>query len=500
MGPIQSIQDLISLIKRRLPVILTVLAIGLLGALYLAVTSPRVYEAVSVIQIEAPAIADSTNDAGLPAARRVQLIEQRLMVRANVLEMIQRHQLYIGLPLSENEKIALFRGSTRIESVQATGRDPSSGASLVAIVITVQAETAQKAADLANDFADSIIGQDEANRETRVHETREFLMAEERRMERELDAHGRRMADYNTQNEDALPSAQEYIQQELTQLADQEAALDREIMSLDRERLAIQAADGLADGRPVSSLAQQLRAAELELAQARRTFDPDHPEIARLEENIRRLSQGGVSEPSRIVHEQVQLIDTQLQQLRQQQAQVTARQTEIERARARTPEVRREVEQMTREQMRLQDRYAETSRRLAEVEMLQSLQENNQVERFVVLERAVPPEYPALSGRKKSAVLGGFVAIVMAGGLAFLLDLRRPVLRSSSQFIAATGLRPVMELAYVPGESDTQAQRRERLYLIGLGVVTLIAMVWLVGYLPGVPSPGVVGPMGSGGA
>lgn len=500
MGPIQSIDDLISLIKRRLPVILTVLAIGFLGAIYLAVTSPRVYEAVSVIQIEAPAVVDSTSDAGVPAARRVQLIEQRLMVRTNVIEMIQRHRLYVGLPLSENEKIALFRNSTRIESVQATGRDPTSGASLVAIVITVQAETAQKAADLANDFADSIIGQDTANRETRVHETQEFLLGEQRRIERELDAHGRRIADYNSQNEDALPSSQEYIQQELTQLADQEAALDRETMSLDRERLAIQAADGTAEGRPVSSLAQQLRAAELELAQARRTFAAGHPEIARLEESIRRLSAGGSSEPSRIVHEQVTLIDAQLQQLRLQVEQISARQKEIERARARTPEVRREVEQMTREQMRLQDRYAETSRRLAEVEMLQSLQENNQVERFVVLERAVPPEYPALSGRKKSAVLGGFVSLLMAGGLAFLMDMRKPVLRSSSQFIAATGLRPVIELAYVPTEHDAAAARKTRLYLIVVGVVTLLATIWLMGYLPGVPSPGVVGPMGSGSA
>ncbi|MDF3606757.1 lipopolysaccharide biosynthesis protein [Paracoccus sp. DMF-8] len=478
---------------------MTILAIGILGALYLAVTSPRVYEAVAVIQIEAPAIVDSTNDAGLPAARRVQLIEQRLMVRANVLDVIERHQLYVGLPLSENAKIALFRGSTRIESVQATGRDPTSGASLVAIVISVQAETAQKAADLANDFADSIIGQDEASREARVQETREFLLAEERRIERELDAHGRRMADYNTQNEDALPSAQEYIQQELTQLAEQEAALDREIMSLDRERLAVRAGDGMGLGRTVSSLAQQLRVAELELAQARRTFSADHPEIARLEANISRLSEGGVSEPSGIV-QQVQLIDTQLQQLRQQIAQISARQGEIERARARTPEVRREVEQMTREQMRLQDRYAETSRRLAEVEMLQSLQENNQVERFVVLERAVPPEYPALSGRKKSALLGGLVTLMIAGGVALLLDLRQPVLRSSSQFIAATGLRPVVELAYVPDEKDLLTTRITWYYLACLTVATLIAMVWLAGYLPGVPSPGVVGPMGSGGA
>lgn len=497
MGPIQSLEDLFSMLRRRLPVVVTLMALGLLGALYLAVTSPRVYEAISVIQVEAPAIVDPESDAGIPAARRVQLIEQRLMVRSNLLEIIDRHQLYTTLPLSPNEKIALLRQSTRIESVAATGRDPASGASMAAIIITVRAETAQKAADLANDFTDSIIGQDEAGREVRIHETREFLLSEERRIARELDEQGRKIAEYNAQNEDSLPSSQEFLQSELTQLAEQETTLDRDIMSLDRERLAIQAADNLAEGRPISSLAQQLRAAELELAQARRTFAPDHPEISRLEESIRRLSQGGVSEPSRLVHEQVLLIDAQLQQLRVQKTDISRRQTEIEAARARIPQVQREVEQVTRELLRLQDRYAEASRRLAEVEMMQSLQENNQVERFVVLERAIAPEYPVLSDRKKSAVLGSFVAIVMGLGVAFLMELREPVLRSSHQFMAATGLRPVMELSYVPTESDMNAKHRRRIYLAIVGVLTVLVAIWLLGQLPGVPSPGVVGPMGA---
>lgn len=498
MGPIQSIEDLISIMRRRLPVIATVLAIGLLWALYLAVTSPRVYGAISVIQVEAPAIADPQGDGGIPAPRRVQLIEQRIMARANLRDMINRLELYTDLPMPMNDKINVLRSSIRIESIAATGRDSGvGGSSLAAIMITVQAESADKAANLANDLADSIIGQDENNRQLRIQETREFLLTEEQRLERELDAQGRRIAEYNADHEGSLPSMQEFVQQELTQLGDQQATLDREIMSLDRERLAIQAADRSTEGRPMSSLAQQLRAAELELAQAKRTFDPDHPEIARLEDNIRRLSQGGTTEPSRLIHEQVLLIDAQLQQLRVEKETLTKRQSEIEVARGQVSQVRRELEQLVREQQRLQDRYAETSRRLAEVEMLQSLQENNQVERLVVLERAIPPDYPALSGRKKSAVLGGIVAIAMSLGLALLMEFLRPVLRSSSQFTAATGMRPVIELPYIPNERDLKLRRVRNVYLVVIAVVTLLAMSWLMGYLPGIESPGVVGPSGN---
>lgn len=489
------------MIRRRLPLVLLVLVLGLLVALYLAVTSPRVYEGISVIQVEAPAIIDPESDAGVPAARRVQLIEQRLMVRANIIDMIERHRIYTALPLSLNEKVALLRQSTRIDSVAATGRDSGGmvAAPLSAIVITVQAETAQKAADLANDFAASIINQDEIGRHARIQETRSFLTAMETRIEQELEAHEGRLADYRMQNEDSLPSSQEHVLSEIARLNEQESVLDREIMALERERLAIQAADSTIEGRPAGSLAQQLRSAELELAQARRTFAADHPEIARLEENIRRLNQGGLIQSSPIVDDQINLIDAQLEQLRRQRVMLSERQAAIDAARGRMAEVMREVEALTREQRRLQDSYAETSRRLAEVEMLRSLQESNQTERLVVLEPAVPPEFPAMSGRKKSAILGGFASVMAALGLSFLLELRKPVLRSSGQFMRATGLRPVVELAYIPNASDLARQRRARTQIALIAILGTIAAIWLTGYLPGVPSPGVVGPMGSGG-
>lgn len=503
MGPIQSIDDVISMLRRRLPVVLTLMAAGILVALYLVVTSPRVYDSAAVIQIEAPAIVDSASDSSLPIARRVQLIEQRLMVRSNLVSVIERHNLYSDLPLSSNEKVDLLRSTTRIESVAAPGQ-ATGGASLAAIIITAQGGTAQQAADIANDFADGVINRDEENRQLRIQEAHRFLMGESSQLQGELEAHDRRVAEFTSANEDSLPSAQEYVQSELTQLAAQDGTLDRDIMALERERLALQAgpevvAAGAEGGRTTSaSLVQQLRAAEVELSQAKRTLDPGHPEIARLEANIQRLTQGGLSDTSRVVLEQVELIDSQLRQLRAQKEQVNTRQAAIEHARSISAEVMLEFEALAREQQRNRDRYNEISRRLAEVETLQALQENNQTERFVVLERAVPPEYPSLSGRKKSAVLGVFASTFFAVGLAFILELKNPVLRSSGQFQRATGILPVIELSYVPSEEDLDAAWRRKIYVGLILFWTFIGAVWLIGFLPGVPSPGVVGPMGSG--
>lgn len=493
MGPIQSFEDLISLMRRRLPLILTLLVAGGLISIYLAVSSPRVYEASAVIQIDTPAIADTSSDASLPASRRVQLIEQRLMVRDSLLQVIERHGLFADAPqLSESQKIAALRHSTRIESISAPGVSTDSRMSLAAIVITSQAETSATAAALANDFANSVVNRDRENREGRIIEAQSYLTSEEARLNEAIAAHDRKVVEFSSRNEDSLPGSQQYLQDELTQIAASETALERDIMALQRDRLALEATGMGEDTRPAASLVQQIRSAEVELAQARRTLAPEHPEIARLEANLQMLQAGGANTAAAAVLRQTELIDSQLKQLAGQKLTLETRRIEIERARARTPQVGRELDGLAREQQRLQDRYAEISRQLAQVEAQQLLIKNDQAEQFVLLERAIAPEYPASSNRKKSAAFGMFASIALALGTAFVLELMNPVLRRSAQFEKVVGTRPIVSLPYRMSQRDIKWRRRRRIYVVVLVVFGLFGALWLAGKIPGLPSPGVV--------
>ena len=480
------------MIWRRLPLVMTIAVLGVLIALYLIVSSPRIYQASAVIQLDVPAAIDQGNDSSLPASRRVQLIEQRLMARANLLEVIDRMNLFEDNPgLSESQKIAALRASTRIESITAPGVSVDSRMSLAAIVITSTAETPTMAAALANDFADSVVNRDRENRSRRILESQDYLREEERRLNEQLSQQDRKIVEFSTRNQDALPTSQEYLQTELTQLTATEATIDRDVMTLQRERLSLEAGGG-PETRPSATLVQQIRSAEVELAQARRTLAPDHPEIKRLQDTLDRLNSGAGSGGSDVVRRQMELIDRQLADLQKQKSDVQARRDEIDRARAQGALVARELEAMTREQRRLQDRYAEISRQLAQVETQQLLMDNDQTERFVVLEPALPPEYPALSNRKKMAVLGVGASGALSLGVALLLEMLNPVLRRSEQFARATGTRPVISLPYRWSEADFRRQRLRLIYVAALLVFGLLAALWMLGMIPGLPSPAVV--------
>lgn len=477
---------------RRLPLGLTIIVLGILASFYMIISSPRVYESSSVIQVDTPAVVEQGSDSSMPASRRVQLIEQRLMARSNIRDVIKELGLFKDAPgLSETDKISAVRSSTRIESVQAPGVSADSGMSLAAIVITSRAETAETAAEIANYFTNSLVNRDRENRQARIVEAREYLMSEEARLNDALARQDRRLAEFSTRNEDALPSSQEYLQTELSQLNASEAALDREIMALQRSRLALEAGGTTADARPSATVVQQIRTAEVELAQARRTLDPNHPEIKRLEDELTKLNTGGPGS-SDVVKRQGELYDIQLGQFDKQRDEMKKRRTEIERARASAPQVARDLESMMRDQRRQQDRYAEISRQLAQVETQQMLMDNDQTERFVILERALPPEYPALSNRKKSAALGAFASIGLAFAAAFALEFMNPVLRRTSQFTKATGTRPVISLPYRKTGRDLRIKRWSILYMVLLLAFGIFVALWLLGKIPGLPSPGVV--------
>ena len=118
--------------------------------------------------------------------------------------------------------------------------------------------------------------------------------------------------------------------------------------------------------------------------------------------------------------------------------------------------------------------------------------DNDQAERFVLLEGAVPPVYPVLSNRKKSAVLGVGVSGALALLVAFVLETMNPVLRNSKQFARATGTIPVISLPYRLTAADHSRRRRRNIYMICILLLGAIAVLWMLGKIPGLPSPGVV--------
>jgi len=168
---------------------------------------------------------------------------------------------------------------------------------------------------------------------------------------------------------------------------------------------------------------------------------------------------------------EVRELETQLLNLNEQRALLVARRTELAASLEVSPEVDRQLAAFERERQLIRQQLDIVSARQAEAEVAVRLETERKSERLVVLEQAVQPLHPSTPSRTRFVILGTAASVVLGVILAFILELRRPVIRSAQQMEREIGISPVVTVPNVT-VSRTPLGRIERI------------MAWLKGQVP----------------
>ncbi len=415
MNQFQTFGEIAAALRRRAWLVLLVAFVGCLLSLNYALSQIKVYEATAVVQIEDSQLPDQLAGAtarGDGSARRVRLIEQRLMARDNLARIMEKHNLFADDPtMTINERIFRMREAARIEEIvgQSSGFAPGGNAPS-GLRITVRLADPQKSADLANELMTSVIEQSRNRSVSRARDTLDFFTAEELRVGTEIEALEAQIAEFKRDNADQLPAGVADLRDQLASLRDADLELDQQILTLET------------------------------------TSDRQRTEVRQ-----RQIA---------LFNEQKALIADRVAALR----------TQIEGA----PEVERNLSRVERRLTQLQEQYAVVTRRKAEAEMGQALEDRQQTDRFEVLETALVPEYPVSRSRKKTAIMGGVASVIAGITAAFIVELLNPAIRNAAQMERALGLQPVVSIPHVTTRRDTG---RRGLKVVAV-LMAIVAAVW----------------------
>jgi tyrosine-protein kinase Etk/Wzc len=397
MGQIQSIEDLINMLIRRRLLIGAVAVFGIVITVLFVMSKPDVFESTALIQVQTPTVS-SGDAADLPretSAQRLQAIQQRLTTRENMLAVIARHDLFAGLPLTDDQKVHLLRMSLRFETVaSAATTNFGQAAEVSALLISAQSDTRAKAARVANDFAQGILDAGATGQIDRAREALDFYREEEQSLKAAIDAREAEISAYQTRNVAALPAQREQVRTELT-------GLETELRSLDQALVAARNARAAVERKPT------LRATD------RRQLDS---------------------------------LGAEIETLAAQSAALEARRAEIASIVMQAQDVDRVLAEYQRDLSQLQTQFEAVNRRSAEAETTARLQDRQQGETFTLLERGREPDYPISGGRRKLAIVGAFGSVMLGIGIAFLMDQLRPVLRTRSHLERELDLRPIVAI------------------------------------------------------
>lgn len=419
MAQLTSPMGIIRALWRRSWIIILVLAIGVPGALYYALSQVRLYSATAIIQIEAPQIvvaADGQARATVTADNQLELIEQKLMSRENLLAIMEQFDLLTD-EAPRTEQVNAFRSAIAINKLSDPSQAYRPDVQPTGLSITVQLPAAQFAADIANMLLDEIITEAAERAQGRAERTLEFFSGEEQRVGDQIVNLAAEFARFKQQNADALPDAVPRQREQLARLEEAQLTLDQRLIE-------------------VQTGSDRVR-----------------------EEDLARQTE--------LLQQQRELIDAQI--------------GEIDAALSRAPEVERQYSAFAREIARLQTQFDAITARRTEAAMTQQIEAQEQSARYTVLERAEAPYYPVTASRKKLAIAGAMASLMVAVGLALLVEVMSPAIRSAAQLERQLGVTPVIVIPRLM--SRGQRLRRIRNYILA-GLAALAALAFsLKGWL-----------------
>lgn len=488
-------------VRRRLWVVALVFIPGALLATGVAYVLPPVYESTAKILVESPkiptALAQST--VTVSANEQLQVIQQRILARENVLDVIERLDLFADRPeLTPTDKVDMVRAGTRIDIIAVNSGRQSRNAPVTVSSFTITYSDSNRdiTARVANELVTRVLELNLQSRSEQAQQTLNFFTQEVERYSADLISIETEIANFKKENEGSLPSTlqsrQGLLQNVISQIFNNKQQREQLEQQLETVKETLQTLRSLPT--PTQNLTreeQQLAALKAQLAQEESLLTPAHPTIKQLRQQIAAMEKvvgGGKSSASSSsqtmqitgLEGQIALLESQITHLKEQEERDAARKIELEASIAETPSVETALSALLRRQNDLSIRYQIAVNKQAQAATGEKLELDQKAERFEVIEQARIPLAPVAPKRTLIAAGGAIAALGAGFALALLLEILSSAIRTSADLERTVQLRPMVIVPYIYTPAERQKRRFLQVFAVLLFVVVLPSSIWLV--------------------
>ena len=491
------IRYFLSIFWRRLPIFVPIVLAFSVAAVAFALSLPARYQSETQLLVESPQIDEelASSTVQVSATEQLQVIEQRLMTRANLLRLARKHNVYEDLSeISVDTIVARMRSDSSI--LRLTGRNQ-------AAIMTMQfeASSAAVAAGVLNDYVTLVLEENNRFRKGRATDTLEFFEAEVERLSEDLTKQSAQILSFKSENSGALPATLEFRLNRQGQLLESQSLNERERLSLLDQRRRLQQVFELAGANQnadnfVSPERRELDGLQAELQRSLMVFSEANPKvkllrarIAGLEEQIK--LQGGeeaLNEDPREAMLEIQLseIDDQISTLEVQRNSVIAELDSLTKSIEQTAGNAIVLEGLEREYSIVEAQYNAAVARLSAAATGERIEVLSKGERISVVEQPSVPSEPTSPKRRLIAMGGGMLGVGIASALVVLLELLNQTIRRPADLSQRFGITPLGVLPIVRSPGDRLIKGSVVLAVVLIAVIGLPVALFMVHtyYLP----------------
>lgn len=241
---------------------------------------------------------------------------------------------------------------------------------------------------------------------------------------------------------------------------------------------------------------RRLQDARTELAALRERYAPDHPDLQRQERLVQSLETAPAAPAGNAVppdqpdnpayiqlHAQYDAVSNDRAALERRRSELSDQIAGYESRMAAAPGIEQEYMALARELDSTQLKYREVSQKRMEAELAQSLEDERKGERFTLIEPPLAPDEPSSPNRRLILVAGIVLALVLAGGLAALLEAGDTSIRGRLDVASLLTIPPLAVIPWVENSAQRAARVRRLRYAVAGSVAGLALAVVAVHYL-----------------
>lgn len=491
-----------SIFLRRLPWFLVVSTIITAVAVTVAITLPPAYVSQSRLVVQSPTIDPelAATTVQTPALEHLQIVEQRLLTRANMLDIARRLSVLENIAeMTPDQIVRAMRSRTTLETISGRGQ-------ATMMLVSFEAGSARTAAAVVNEYVTIIQEADAEFRRGISGDTLEFFAQEVAGLNEELSVQSTRIINFKQENQDALPETLEFRLDKRAELRDAIVTTDRDITRLKNQRerlLQIYEATGQVvlefDDGPLTPDQQELRALQNELEDALLVFSEENPKVKLLRGRIDRLqarittgntgtrTSGGPDVDGAVTIEiQIAEIDSEIDILEEQRVRLQGEIDILNETIERTAEVAIALEELERQYELTRQQYAIAEGRMAQAETGDLIEAGARGQRIDVIEQPNVPNEPTKPNRILIAGGGGFLGLLAGIGLIMLMEMMNGAVRRPEDLVARFGISPFTTIPYIRTRRQLFVQRGLKLATIMLILIGIPAAIYAmhVYYLP----------------
>jgi len=298
----KSIQDYLAIVSRRKATIVSTGLIVFLMGLVTALIWPPTYRSAATILIKEQEIPTELVRSTVTsfASQRIQTISQSVMTRPNLMEIIEKYNLYVKdrKRKTTEEVLEKMRDDIGLDMISAEVVDPRTGrpgVATIAFTLSYEGSNPASTQKVAGELTSLFLAENLKTRKDKAAETYTFLTDETKKLEQKITESGIKLAEFKERNTHSLPDMSAMNLSMLNRTETELDSVSAELRALKERQFYLQSQ--LAQINPLTNMrsatgesildpSSRLKALESEFASLSAKYSDKHPDIIKIKREM----------------------------------------------------------------------------------------------------------------------------------------------------------------------------------------------------------------------